>query len=72
MAKFTLVCDHSCDLDTHVVTHQFDAENIYDVIAQFEFFLKGAGYFPPGTLDFACEEAEIEHSNQYFDKDRNR
>lgn len=70
MPKFTLVCDHSCDLDTHVVTHQFDAEDIYEVIEQFEFFLKGAGYYPPGTLDFAIEETD--HSHHYFDKDRNK
>lgn len=51
MPKFTLVCDHSCDLDTHVVSHQFNADTYWEVIEQFEMFLKGAGYVFDGQLD---------------------
>lgn len=69
MPKFTLVCDHSCDLDTHVVTHTFTAEHIDDVVSQFEFFLKGAGYYPQGELGFIDE---VQHSHFYFDTGRNK
>lgn len=51
MPKFTLICDHSCDLDTHVVTHQFNADTYWEVIEQFEAFLRGAGYNFNGALD---------------------
>lgn len=75
MPKFTLVCDHSCDLDTHVVTHQFNCENLYDVIENFDMFLKGAGYSYDGVLDI-CTPVETSnltgHSPQYFDTGRNR
>lgn len=69
MPKFKLICDHSCDLDTHVVTHEFDAEYLYDVIEQFQMFLKGAGYQFDGDLDII--EDRTKHSQHYFDKDRN-
>jgi hypothetical protein len=51
MPKFKLICDHSCDLDTHVVTHEFDAEYIGDVLDQFKHFLRGAGYYFDGEID---------------------
>ena len=50
MPKFKLICDHSCDLDTHIVTHEFDAEHISDVIMNLDMFLKGAGYVYQGEL----------------------
>ena len=76
MPKFTLVCDHSCDLDTHVVTHQFNAEHIDDVIMNMESFLRGAGYFFDGQLMIDDpKEVQIDlssHSQHYFDTGRNR
>lgn len=78
MPKFTLICDHSCDLDTHVVRHDFNAENIYEVVEQFELFLKGAGYYPQGHLDFVeddepivCDDG-VQHNDYYYDITRNR
>lgn len=73
MPKFTFVCDHSCDLDTHVVTHQFDAETYWEAIAQFEMFLKSAGYQFDGVLDIvdAIEDTKP-HSHHYYDEDRNK
>lgn len=88
MPKFTFICDHSCDLDTHVVTHQFNAETYWEVIEQFEMFLKGAGYsfdgavgiIPPvedysdygGGSTLADYPEFSKHSSHYFDKDRNK
>lgn len=70
MPKFTFIADHSCDLDTHVVTHQWNGEYLYDVLEQFQMFLKGAGYNFEGDLDFVTDRTQ--HSQHYFDKDRNK
>lgn len=70
MPKFTLVCDHSYDLDTHVVTHEFNSEDLYEVVMNLDMFLKGSGYVYNGEL--AIVEEEETHSPQYYDKDRNR
>jgi hypothetical protein len=67
MTKFTLVCDHSCDLDTHVVTHEFNAEYLPDVLMNLEQFLRGAGYVFDGQLII-----EPAHSEHYYDTERNR
>jgi hypothetical protein len=67
MTKFTLVCDHSCDLDTHVVTHEFNAEYLPDVLMNLEQFLRGAGYIFDGQLTI-----EAPHSKHYYDTERNR
>ena len=80
MPRFKLICDHSCDLDTHVVTHQFNAETYWEVIEQFEMFLKGAGYSFDGSLDLVehvnLDQATLDelskHSDHYFDINRNR
>lgn len=69
MPRFTLICDHSRDLDTHIVTHEFNAENLFDVVDNIDMFLKGAGYVNKGNLEFVKEE---QHSKYYYDKDRNR
>jgi hypothetical protein len=55
MPKFTLICDHSCALDTHVVTHEFTGEYLPDIIDQIEYFLKGSGYQLTGKLDIISE-----------------
>lgn len=70
MPKFTLICDHSCDLDTHVVTHQFNAEHLYDVLENIEMFLKGAGYSYDGAIDIV--RLDEFHSEHWFDSERNR
>lgn len=69
MPRFTLICDHSCDLDTHIVTHEFNAEYLYDVVDNIDMFLKGAGYVYKGNLEFVEQE---QHSKHYYDGDRNR
>lgn len=50
MPRFTLICDHSYDLDTHVVTHEFTAETLDDVVMNLDMFLKGSGYAYQGEL----------------------
>ena len=69
MPRFTLICDQSCDLDTHIVTHEFDAENLFDVVDNIDMFLRGAGYVYNGNLEFVEQET---HTKHYYDKDRNR
>lgn len=81
MPKFTLVCDHSCDLDTHVVTHQFNAEVLPDVLENIEMFLKGAGYSFTGILEIVdpidntmitVGKSAEQHSDHFYDINRNR
>ena len=80
MPKFTLICDHSCDLDTHVVTHQFNADYLQDVLLNLDMFLKGSGFVYDGEVDVVepltvqevQETEDIKHSDFYFDINRNR
>ena len=78
MPKFTLVCDHSCDLDTHIVTHTFNSDYLQDVIMNIDMFLKGAGYVYDGELDIIndtpvkTQEPIQNHSDHYYDINRNR
>ena len=61
MPRFTLICDHSCDLDTHIVTHEFNAENLFDVVDNIDMFLKGAGYVYKGNLEFVEQETHSKY-----------
>jgi hypothetical protein len=83
MTKFTLVCDHSCDLDTHVVTNTFNADYLPDVLMNIEQFLRGAGYYFDGKLEivedqYCCgagtnyQSGGAGHSEHFFDTERNR
>lgn len=87
MPKFTLICDHSNMLDTDVRTHTFKSEYLPDVLEHIEYFLKGAGYYFDGTLDFVSDNSEwigqpedlydsqdvlSSKSEYYFDKERNK
>lgn len=76
MQKFKLICDNSCDLDTHVVTHEFNAASLDDVVMNLDMFLRGVGYSYDGELgvvDYQPVQIEVTQHNQYFyDKDRNK
>lgn len=76
MAKYTFVADHSYNLDTHVVTHTFNSEHISDVIANFEQFLRGAGYHFDGNIEIVDDSPKVSCGYQpnahYFDTERNR
>lgn len=71
MAKYTLVCDQSCDLDTHVVTHTFTGDQLYEVLQNIEEFLRGAGFYFDGHLSIEQPETII-HSKYYYDTERNK
>ena len=80
MPRFKLICDHSCDLDTHVVTHEFNADYLPDVLMNIEMFLKGAGYIFDGQVDIIEDQplqagtfgAGYQPNEHFFDTERNR
>ena len=78
MPRFKLICDHSCDLDTHVVTHEFSADYLPEVLQNIDMFLKGAGYIYDGFVDVLEPEEHIQVNTGYqpnqhfFDTERNR
>jgi hypothetical protein len=59
MPKFTFICeDDPMPFSEGVVTKrtiEFEAVQIGDVVAEFELFLRGAGFNPNGVLDFVDE-----------------
>lgn len=72
MAKFTFICeDDPMPFSEGVVTKrtiEFDAVQINDVVAEFELFLRGAGFNPSGTLDFIPDdEYWVETNTEEFD-----
>lgn len=70
MQRFKLVCDNSCDLDTHIVTHEFTAENLSEVLMNLDMFLKGVGYVYDGSLIIEDEPIKLDpiqnHSDHYY------
>jgi hypothetical protein len=60
MAKFTFICeDEPMPFSEGVVTKrtiEFDAVALNDIVSEFELFLRGAGFNPPGILDFVPED----------------
>ena len=59
MPNFTLRAEHT-DLygnpTGNVVTHEFNAEYLPDVLENTELFLKGVGYVLSGTLDIVQDD----------------
>ena len=84
MPRFKLICDHSCDLDTHVVTHEFSADYLPEVLMNLDMFLRGAGYIFDGQVDiieaqpigagtnFESGGAGVQHNQHFYDTERNR
>lgn len=72
MAKYTFVADHSYSLDTHVVNHTFTADNLYEVVQNFEQFLRGVGFIFDGNLQIVEEIDAQPHSSHYYDTERNK
>ena len=59
MPKFKFTCDHSNSfVDEHVITQEFRAESLNDVLENFEMFLRGAGYVVDGVLDIVPHDDE--------------
>ena len=72
MPKFTLKCEHP-DYDEFTgdvigtratTTVEFKAEDLKEVISEFEMFLRGCGYMFEGNLDFFDYETQLK--NSYF------
>ena len=60
MPKFTLIAEH-VDLYTgksngHKLTYEFEVDHISHVLENVDFFIRGAGYNPEGTLDYVPDE----------------
>lgn len=75
MPKFTLICDYTEDSQSnHVITHEFNTVYLPDVLQHFEDFLKGCGYQLSGNVDIVSPDEYIEpqHSEYYFDAERNK
>lgn len=78
MPRFKLICDHSCDLDTHVITHEFTADYLPEVVMNIDMFLKGAGYMYDGQVDIvenielSIPKDNVQHNDHYYDINRNR
>jgi hypothetical protein len=65
MSKFTFICeDEPMPFSESIVskkTIEFDGESLYDILQQFEFFLKSCGY----NLD--KKELKIENVRESFE-----
>ena len=48
-------------------TVEFNADTLSSVLEQFELFLRGAGFYPSGTLDFIDENGCEEWHNEEFE-----
>ena len=50
-----------------ITTLEFSADTLSSVLEQFELFLRGAGFYPSGTLDFVDEDECGEWHTEEFD-----
>ena len=75
MPKFTFICDDGAvPFAGNVVTKRtfdFEAEDICDVITEFESFLKGCGYTFKGELVFHDYDDPASWENQEEDEEEN-
>ena len=55
MSKYTLTVEHC---DNTKVTVEFEAETLDRVLENTEYFLKGAGFFFDGNLDFVQDDSD--------------
>lgn len=70
MPKFTLIAedtDISGKLTGSKSSREFHAEQLEDVIVDFEIFLRGAGYYFRGNLDITYDKLEEIDSAKPFD-----
>jgi hypothetical protein len=73
MPKFTFICeDDPMPFSESVITKrtiEFEAVQLSDVVAEFELFLRGAGFNPSGTLDFVDDQYYSEPIGPDWDDD---
>lgn len=69
MAKYTLICEEK--YDNSKVTVEFEANNIHNILPQFETFIRASGFsYMQGSLEFVdyskgCEEFEGDFELSY-------
>lgn len=87
MPKFTFIGEHT-DLygrpNGTKVTYEFQVDSLGDILEHTDLFVRGCGYMPPpGTLDYVDDfsdhgggsyesEDNVQHSDSYFDTERNK
>jgi hypothetical protein len=87
MPKFTLIAEHTNDYGETLSknTHEFDVEFLQEVLENVDLFLRGTGFFSSGNLQYVPDEPppfeftqemvdafKRQHSDFYFDEDRNK
>lgn len=64
MPKITFVCEHPSLLDSNrnlaKITYESNREYLYDIIEDFEDFLRGAGFVVDGKLEIVEESTTVE------------
>jgi hypothetical protein len=82
--KYTLIAED--EFDGSKTTREFTVDYLPDVLSEVELFLRGAGFFFDGNLEFVVEqsfaddhqldedwdEVPLEHDKSYFDTERNK
>jgi hypothetical protein len=75
MPKFTFICEHDSFSDGGLQsknTYEFKADGLFDVVEEFETFLKGSGYYFDGELDFVVDDfsdnnkIEVEDNENFY------
>jgi hypothetical protein len=82
--KYTLIAEDTWDGSK--TTREFEVDALPEVLTEIELFLRGAGFFFDGNLDFVNDfqepewnveewntpQEDIEHDESYFDTERNK
>ena len=75
MPKFTFIAEHESG---QKVTYECQHDFIDHVLEDFNLFLRGTGFYPQGDRleyvydDFNNHEEDFEHSEWYWDTERNK
>lgn len=59
MPKFTLIAEHVDSYGNsngHKLTYEFEVDHISGVLENVDYFIRGVGYHPEGTLDYVSED----------------
>ena len=65
MPKFTFICEHK-DFhgnDDSKITYEFEKDALWEVVEEFERFLKGSGFVFEGELEVVNDELEDDYSD---------
>jgi hypothetical protein len=58
MPKFTLIAQHldyQGKSNGHKITYEFEVDHISAVLENVDYFIRGVGYHPEGTLDYVLD-----------------